>query len=161
MWESKHAYRKWPERVWMRTWAVIHKTLSRSEVSAQLRNKNRARHRVGNALSWNAGSTKWRLHWGPRISAQFCGEKMVSRIRIRLQEYVVYSNVDETSRSWSLLLDQWGFVHDVYISYYFLFISKIRIHISYHISSHSTKHSLMWINLPFILISSKLKFIFN
>ena len=38
MWESKHAYRKWPERVWMRTWAVIHKALSRSEVSAQLRN---------------------------------------------------------------------------------------------------------------------------
>ena len=109
IWESKHAYRKWPERVWMRTWAVIHKTLSRSEVSAQLRNKNRARHRVGNALSQNAGSTKWRLHW--------------IRIRIRLQEYVVYSNVDETSRSWSLLLDQWGFVHDVYISYYFLFSS--------------------------------------
>ena len=28
-------------------------------------NKNRARHRVGNASSnRNAGSTKWRLHWG-------------------------------------------------------------------------------------------------
>ena len=38
MWESKHAYKKWPERMWMRTWAVIHKALSRSEVSAQLRN---------------------------------------------------------------------------------------------------------------------------
>ena len=29
---------KWPERVWMRTWTVIHKALSRSEASAQLRN---------------------------------------------------------------------------------------------------------------------------
>ena len=29
---------KWPERVWMRTWTMIHKALSRSEVSAQLRN---------------------------------------------------------------------------------------------------------------------------
>ena len=29
---------KWPERVWMRTWAVIHKALSRSEISMQLRN---------------------------------------------------------------------------------------------------------------------------
>ena len=38
MWESKHAYKKWPERVWMHTWAVIHKALSRSEVSTQLRN---------------------------------------------------------------------------------------------------------------------------
>ena len=38
MWESKHAYRKWPERVWMRTWAVIHKALSRNEVSSQLMN---------------------------------------------------------------------------------------------------------------------------
>ena len=37
-WESKHAYRKWPERMWMRTWAVTRKALSRSEVSAQLRN---------------------------------------------------------------------------------------------------------------------------
>ena len=38
MWESKHAYRKWLKRVWMRTWAVIHKALSRSEISAPLRN---------------------------------------------------------------------------------------------------------------------------
>ena len=37
-WESKHTYRKWPERMWMHTWAVIHEALSRSDVSAQLRN---------------------------------------------------------------------------------------------------------------------------
>ena len=37
-WESKHAYRKWLGWMWMRTWAVIHKALSRSEISAPLRN---------------------------------------------------------------------------------------------------------------------------
>ena len=37
---------KWPERAWMRTWTVIHKALSRSEVSVQLRNNFEACHRT-------------------------------------------------------------------------------------------------------------------
>ena len=35
---NQNMHRKWPKRVWMRTWAVIHKALSRSKVSAPSRN---------------------------------------------------------------------------------------------------------------------------
>ena len=56
MWESKHAYRKWPEQMWMHTWAVIHKALSRSEVSAQLR------HNFEHVIEQNKINHAWQLN---------------------------------------------------------------------------------------------------